>query len=366
MKAYLINLIFLLISSTIIAQPELNSWLLNISDETGYNNQPSNVQSIHYTNSDVYISCSCIPGYDIGPWAGNPNQAENQNFCFKITRSPQEASNYQATGMGHIGVWANGVSVFNAKDAFSYNNQGIWNQDAFVFEGSSFDECLGHPAPNGEYHNHINPTCLYDDLDDQNHSPIIGYAFDGFPIYGAYAFENSDGTGAIKRMETSYQLREIVQRNSLSDGTILNPSQYGPPVSSQDPLGNYLEDYEYVEGHGDLNEFNGRFCITPEYPEGTFAYFVTISEIGIPEYPYVIGPSYYGVVQSGNTGPQSGHNSIPSSANSHNLYVVETENQEPQLVKMIDVLGREYNFHPPGIFLFYIYDNGITAKKFIP
>ena len=366
MKTYLINVIFVLSTTTTIAQPELNSWLLNISGETGYNNQPSNVQSIHYTNSDVYISCSCIPGYDIGPWAGNPNQAENQNFCFKITRSPQEANNYQATGMGHIGVWSNGVSVFNAKDAFSYNNQGIWNQDAFVFEGSSFDECLGHPAPNGEYHNHINPTCLYDDLDDQNHSPIIGYAFDGFPIYGAYAFENSDGTGAIKRMETSYQLREIVQRNSLPDGTILNPNQYGPPISSQDPLGNYLEDYEYVEGYGDLNEFNGRFCITPEYPEGTFAYFVTISEIGIPEYPYVIGPSYYGVVQSGNTGPQSGHNSIPSSANSHNLYVVETENQEPQLVKMIDVLGREYNFHPPGIFLFYIYDNGKVEKKFNP
>ena len=163
-------------------------------------------------------------------------------------------------------------------------------------------------------------------------------------------------------METSYQLREIVQRNSLPDGTILNPNQYGPPVSSQNPLGNYLEDYKYVEGYGDLNEFNGRFCITPEYPEGTFAYFVTISEIGIPEYPYVIGPSYYGVVQSGNTGPQSGHNSIPNSANSYNLYIDETENQEPFLVKMIDILGREYNEHVTGILMFYIYDNGEVKK----
>ena len=107
------------------------------------------------------------------------------------------------------------------------------------------------------------------------------------------------------------------------------------------------------------------FCITPEYPEGTFAYFVTISEIGIPEYPYVIGPSYFGIVQSGNTGPQSGHNSIPSSANSHNLYVVETENQEPQLVKMIDVLGREYKEHKIGMLLFYIYDNGKVEKHVI-
>jgi hypothetical protein len=202
-------------------------------------------------------------------------------------------------------------------------------------------------------------------LDDQNHSPIIGYAFDGFPIYGAYAYENSDGTGVIKRMETSYKLREIVQRNSLPDGTILNPNQYGPIVSSQNPLGNYLEDYEYNEGYGDLNEFNGRFCITPEYTEGTFAYFITISESGTPEYPYVIGPSYYGVVQSGNTGPQSGHNSIPNSANSYNLNIVETENHEPLLLKMIDILGRDMKIHQSGQLLFYIYDNGSVDKKFI-
>lgn len=328
MKHSLRNLIFIsLISSNIIAQPELTSWLLNISGETGYNNQPSNVQSIHYTNNNVYVSCSCIPGYDIGPWAGNPNQAQNQNFCYKITRTPQETNNNQPTGMGHIGVWSNGVSVFNAKDAFSYNNQGVWNQDALVFEGSSFDECLGHPAPNGEYHNHINPTCLYDDLDDQNHSPIIGYAFDGFPIYGAYAYANIDGTGEIKRMETSYKLRAISERNSLPDGSILNPNEYGPNISSQYPLGSYLEDYEYVEGYGDLNQYNGRYCVTPEYPNGIFAYFVTINEEGTPQYPYVIGPSYYGVVQSGNTGHQSGHNSIPNNANSYNLNLEIAENE---------------------------------------
>ena len=122
-------------------------------------------------------------------------------------------------------------------------------------------------------------------------------------------------------METSYKLREITERNSLPDGSILNPSEYGPNVSSENPLGNYLEDYEYQEGYGDLNEFNGRYSVTPEYPEGTFAYFVTIGENGSPEYPYVIGPRYYGVVQSGNTGPQSGHNPIPNSANSYNLNI---------------------------------------------
>ena len=84
MKNTLLNLIFILISSHITAQPELNSWLLNISGETGYNNQPSNVQSIHYTNDNVFVSCSCIPGYDIGPWAGNPNQRKIKIFVLKL------------------------------------------------------------------------------------------------------------------------------------------------------------------------------------------------------------------------------------------------------------------------------------------
>ena len=85
------------------------------------------------------------------------------------------------------------------------------------------------------------------------------------------------------------------------------------------------KDYEFVDGFGDLNEFNGRFCITPEYPEGIFAYFVTIDEQANPLYPYTIGPSYFGIVQSGNTGPQSGHNAIANDAISYNLSVENTE-----------------------------------------
>ena len=315
MKKNILIIAILFIPLGVFAQAELNAWLQNTTGELGYNNQPSNVQAVHYTNTDVYVSCSCIPGYDIGPWAGNPNQAENQDFCYKITRNPTEAINHQLTGLGHIGVWTNGVSVFNAKDAFSYNNQGIWNQDALVFEGASFDECLGHPAPNGEYHNHVNPTCLYDDSDDQNHSPIIGYAFDGFPIYGAYGFENTDGTGGIKRVETGYILRSITSRQSLADGTQLSPAQYGPSVSTEYPLGSYMEDYAFEQTAGDLDQFNGRFCISPEYPDGTYAYFVTIDADRNPVFPYTIGSSYYGTVQAGNAnGPGSGHNTIPNSA----------------------------------------------------
>jgi hypothetical protein len=315
MRDFLIFICTLFSFSAFAQTPEITSWLINTDGSTGYGNIATNVQSVYYTNTDVYVTATCIPGYDIGPWAGNPNTPANQNFCFKITRSPQENTGTKtATGLGHIGVWTNGVSIFNAKDAFSYNNQGIWNQDALPNEGASFDICLGHPAPNGEYHHHVNPTCLYDDQDDATHSPIIGYAFDGFPVYGAYGFANSNGTGGVIRMKTSYRLRSIAQRTSLPDGTQLQAGQYGPAINAQNPLGKYIEDYEYVQGLGELDEYNGRFSVTPDYPNGIYAYFVSVDSNFTPAYPYTVGTYYYGTVQQGNTGPQSGHNTIPGGA----------------------------------------------------
>ncbi|MBL7943010.1 MAG: YHYH protein, partial [Flavobacteriales bacterium] len=244
--------------------PELASWILNPGTETGYNGIPSNCQLIQYNDNYVYVTCTCIPGYDIGPWAGNPNEPANQDFVFRITRDPQENTGTDvSTPLGHMGVWINGVSMFNPKDAFSYNNMGIWNQNAIIVEGISFDDCLGHPAPNGEYHTHLNPPCVYDDTDDEYHSPLIGFAFDGFPVYGAWALDNTDGTGNIVRMESSYELRNITQRHTLPDGTTLSAGQYGPDVPDNYPLGYYIEDYQYTTGLGHLDEHNGRWCITP-------------------------------------------------------------------------------------------------------
>jgi hypothetical protein len=295
--------------------PAVTSWVLNAGNETGYGGYLTNVQGVDYTGTDVYISCTCIPGYDIGPWAGDPNIPSNQNFVFKITRLPiQNTGDPVPTPLGHIAVFRNGVSAFNAEDAMSYNDMNVWHRNAVFFEGASFDDCLGHPAPNGEYHHHVSPDCLYDHLNDQVHSDLIGYAFDGFPIYGAYGYASSDGTGGIARMRSSFHLRSITDRTTLADGTVLSPMQYGPAIGGQYPLGAFIEDYEYAMDSGDLDEHNGRFCVTPDFPLGHYCYFVTLDEQASPAYPYIIGPTYYGTVQPGNTGPQSGHNVIPADA----------------------------------------------------
>ncbi len=311
---YIISLLFLFVTSLAIAQPvppELSSWLINTTGATGYNGLPSNVQRVQYSDSSVYVSCSGIPGYSIGPWHGDPNVPTDQNFIFRIPRFPvANVGRLTPTPLGHVAIWTNGVSMFNAKDAHSYNNDGVWYRNAVVVEGASFDACLGHADQTGEYHHHLNPVCLYDSHDSLHHSPIIGYAFDGYPVYGAFGYANADGTGGIRRMRSSYRLRAITERTTLPDGTVLASAQYGPPISAQYLLGYFIEDYEYVPGLGDLDSNNGRFCVTPEYPNGTYAYFVTTDSTGTATYPYTIGPYYHGVVTAADIGPASGHITI--------------------------------------------------------
>ena len=146
----------------------------------------------------------------------------------------------------------------------------------------------------------MNPKCLHTG-DSSKHSPILGFAFDGFPVYGPYGYSSANNTqSSITRMKSSYKLRNIQNRTTLSNGTVLAASDYGPPVNSTYPLGSYVEDYEYSAGYGDLDSSNGRVCITPEYPNGIFAYFVTIDSNGTGEYPFIIGTYFYGNVETAN------------------------------------------------------------------
>lgn len=287
----------LAINSNAQTDPKITKWLQNTT-ATGYGGAISNVQLVQYSASQVYVSATCIPQYTIGPWPGNPNIASPQNIVCQFTRTPAQNTGAPVyTGLGAIGLWINGVAIFNAQDAHYWNNSTSafvmgtttsgWNRNALFFEGSGFDDCLGHPQGSGMYHHHVNPKCLYNDADNTHHSPIIGYAFDGFPVYGPYAYTNTDGTGAIKRMTSSYVVSTATTRTA------------GPPVNSTYPMGSMCEDYVYTAGAGDLDEHNGRFCKTPEYPNGTYAYFITIDASLNPVYPFILGPSYYGTPSTG-------------------------------------------------------------------
>jgi hypothetical protein len=113
-----------------------------------------------------------------------------------------------------------------------------------------------------------------------SHSPIIGWAYDGNPIYGSYGYSNpSNINSQIKKLQSGYSLNV----NNVVD----RPSGF--------VNGFFVEDYQFTNS-GDLDECNGRFCITDEFPEGTYAYFATSeiddenNDVGV--FPYFIGDRY--------------------------------------------------------------------------
>jgi hypothetical protein len=307
-----------------ITDAAVTNWMLNTTGVKGHSTDPTinaivskinaDVQTVAYDASDVYIHATGVPSHDVGPFPGNPAAPSDRNRTFDIPRDPIVNPGPKTNvGLGAVGVMVNGVPFFDPRDAQTYNNQGVWHQNANKFEASSFDSGKGHPAPDmnstttpktGAYHYHQAPLALMNQLDPgntgQHHSPLIGFAFDGFPVYGDYGYANANGTGGIIRETSSYQLRDITTRTTLPDGS--TASSPGPNVSAQYPLGSYVEDYQYVPGSGTLDQYNGRFVVTPEYPQGTYAYFVTLDSTGTAVYPYIIGPQYYGVVATDNIG----------------------------------------------------------------
>jgi len=203
---------------------------------------------------------------------------------------------------------------------------GIWRRNAYYGEALTFDGCVGHQPQTGMYHYHANPLCLRGELNDNlevvrtsrtgvtyaelpsgwHHSPILGWALDGYPIYGPYGYSDpKDAASPIKRIKSGFRLRGITKRTSLPDWAMPNHSgvsqdlasnQYGPDVSTNFPLGRYVEDYEWAQGVGDLDQYNGRFTVTPEFPNGTYAYSTTIDDEGTPAFPFIIAGQFYGTV----------------------------------------------------------------------
>ena len=351
-------LFFVTISNAQIT-PEIYSWKQNLTGLTGYDGIPADVQQVFYSAIFAYVKCTGIPSYTIGPWAMNPNTPANQNWVFKIARFPVPDPTPSVAGNGQIGVLINGVVLFNGGDAMSYNNQNIWHRLAQYFEAVSFDTSGGHPSPQRSYHYHINMKKLYSP-DSTAHSPILGYMFDGYPLYGPYAYENSNGTGGIKRMRTGFVKRNITTRTTLPDGTVLPSNQWGPPVSTQYPLGCFTEDYEQATSNFDLDSHNGRFCVTPEYPAGTYAYFITIDQQRNPEYPYIIGSTYYGEVVAGNA-PPGGHVTITEPVTQYIPLTGIENNNEPVDFSLYQNYPNPFN--PETNIKFNISESGLTILK---
>jgi hypothetical protein len=340
-------LLLLLLSAVSYTQtnPAITGWLINTTGINGRhyvtgNPTPivdavqANVQTVQYNTTYAYVSATGIPAYITGPFPGNPSIATAQNKIFRIPLNPVQGTGTVATTGGNIGIFKNGVALFDYRDGVAWNNATgalcggpgnppcaggpgttqEWSRDAIPAERGGFDCAKAHPAM-GNYHHHQNPSAFNLDLNilsnvcdaypsdglyvinPTQHSPLIGFAYDGFPIYGAYAYTNTNGTGAITRMKSSYQLK------SYPTGLRTNGPTINQVVGTQTLFNGYFrEDYEYIDHTGDatyLDSHNGRICNTPEYPaslypNGIYCYFATVDANHNSAYPYAVGPTFYG------------------------------------------------------------------------
>lgn len=282
--------------------PMLTHWWFNTTNNM-YNGILTDVEAVYYTTQYVYVKSSGIPNYYLD--GQTHNDGSDLHATWVLPRTPQASGNPAGVIGGQMGLMIDGSVFFHPGDAQSYNNAGVWNRLAYYFEGQDMDASNGHSTPDNMYHHHFDNIKLHT-FDSSQHSPIVAYAWDGYPVYGPFGYKNTDGTGGISRMKTSYQVKAPTGRIN------------GPGYTGQYLNGCFIEDWEYISGLGDLDEHNGRFCVTPEYPSGTYAYFTTVDENLDPIYPYFIGPTFYGVIATGNTGPGGGQNSIPSGATQYN------------------------------------------------
>ena len=113
----------------------------------------------------------------------NPNSIKAQSITFSVPANPTVAALPTCVG-GEVGIMLSGVLLFSAFDA-----EG---RDAVAHEVQ--DQCDGHPQESGYYHYHGLSSCLKDNATGQ--SALLGYAFDGFGIYGPYGADGKELTDA--------------------------------------------------------------------------------------------------------------------------------------------------------------------------
>lgn len=142
----------------------------------------SNLQISHDQNH-LIIKSQGYPNHPtaIFPNSDNPNTIRVQDFTFRLPLVPRKSDSITRLPMGPIGMSLNGVVFFNPFEMEGRNAVAGYDE---VW----LDSCCGHPQQTGVYHYHKYPTCVKSPFIDQgkSHSPIIGFAFDGYPLYGPY------------------------------------------------------------------------------------------------------------------------------------------------------------------------------------
>jgi len=227
--------------------------------------------TISLLNEECIFQTNNIPNHDFNDGdLSFPNDVSPQNISFEISATPNHALSTTAVSLVmDNAILLNGVKIdLLAAACFGVGDGKVgcndinqaWRYDPmFAANGFRVDTHNAHSQPNGSYHYHGKPNALYHDDDNSSVSPLVGFAADGYPIFGSYFDDN----GAIRKAISSFQ---------IIDGN--RPAGTESPGGVYD--GTYRDDYQYVENHGDLDECNGMTI------NGVYGYYITDG------FPYVL------------------------------------------------------------------------------
>mgnify|MGYP001258323103 FL=1 len=263
----------------------------------------NHVCQLSFTTNETHIQISAngLPNHDLESGPGCCTSAQEHVWTIPLEPTNQTGCDpststdgcTMAPERGAVAFAANGVPIFGPEDGPGGDavagQEGAYEEDRqHVWLGI----CHAHSGPGGEFHYHADANCLHWHPDEESgetwadyslestrsitsHSPIVGFALDGYPIYG---FVGWDDEGELTEMKSSYRLKE-------------GETGY-----------NGIDDYEYSPGIGDLDSCNGQYGPTPDYPDGIYHYHTTWEngEGGIG-FPYFIN-CYRGEVYSENGG----------------------------------------------------------------
>lgn len=245
---------------------------------------------------------------------------QNYNFSF-IYRGGFDYSNPEISISGYNGIMNNGCLVSaptannDAIGAYSVPSGFNFNRTFFA-NFFSIDDCGGYVDSSGIYayyngrflNNCWNDPKVYNSnvyyqssnynqdyfRHSDGHSKILGFCFDGYPIYGPFGYsDGSNKNSQIILLTSSYLVYD--NDNHRPDNWKYTNSITVNNFNYILTGGAFIQDFYYAQNSGVLDQYNGRYTITPDFPNGTYAYFLTFTDetLIIPKYPYIIGNYSY-------------------------------------------------------------------------
>ena len=275
-----------------------NSWLCienqNTFDDLSTINEVEKwncLVEIHQDGDNMVVHSNGIPNHDFESTIGCC--ASEQEYIWHIPLYPEiDPTPDPVPDRGAIAVTVTGVPIFGPEEGPGGDAVAL-EHEYFIEDRQAIDLgiCGGHSGPGGTYHYHYDSNCMHwhsdenesildwsmDLIDSLKASPIIGFAFDGFPIYGIYGYTAFQ---IVSEMKSSYQLE-------------LNKTGYGGS-----------DDWEYIEDLGNLDECNGHIGYVPDLTSPIYHYHATrLNGKGELGFPYFMN-CYKGEVEELNFGDE--------------------------------------------------------------